>query len=142
MLYRFLADLLVLFHLAFVLFVVAGGVLVLRRPRIALLHLPVAAWGAFVELSGRLCPLTPLEVRFRILGGEAGYSGGFVEHYLLPVLYPMGLDRLEQLWLGVFVISLNLAIYLVLARRWMVSRRGGDGSGKPGGNGLRPYPGG
>jgi hypothetical protein len=124
MFYRSLADLLVLLHLTFVLFVLAGGFLVLRRPRLALLHLPVVAWGAFVELSGRVCPLTPLEVRFRILGGEAGYSGGFVEHYLLPVLYPAGLDRLEQLWLGISVIALNLAIYLILAGRWQSARRG------------------
>ena len=133
MLYRFLADLLVLLHLTFVLFVVAGGFLVLRRPRVALVHLPVAAWGAFVELSGRICPLTPLEVRFRALGGEAGYFGGFVEHYLLPVLYPMGLDRSEQIWLGVFVIALNLAIYLVCARRWRRSRGASQPEGPQGG---------
>jgi hypothetical protein len=140
MLYRLLADLLVLLHLIFVLFVVAGGLLVLRRPRVALLHLPVAAWGAFVELSGRLCPLTPLEVRFRVLGGEAGYSGGFVEHYLLPVLYPVGLDRLEQIWLGVSVIVLNLAIYLVFAWRRTVPGRGREGSGENGVDGPRPGP--
>ena len=138
MLYRILADLLVVFHLAFVLFVVAGGFLVLRRPWVALVHLPVAAWGAFVELSGRLCPLTPLEVRFRVLGGEAGYSAGFVEHYLLPVLYPVGLDRREQIWLGVFVIALNLAIYLVFSWRWMVSREGWNGSGENGVDELDP----
>ena len=125
MLYRFLADILVVLHLIFVLFVVAGGLLVIRRPWIALLHLPVAAWGAFVELSGRICPLTPLEVRFRALGGEAGYSGGFVEHYLLPVLYPMGLDRNAQVGLGIFVIALNLFIYLLVARTWRGARRGG-----------------
>jgi len=142
MLYRFLADLLVLLHLTFVLFVVAGGFLVLRRPRMLLLHLPVAAWGAFVELSGRICPLTPLEVRFRILGGGAGYSVGFVEHYLLPILYPTGLDRSEQIWLGGFVIALNLAIYLVLGWRWGRSREGGEGSGETGADGLRPDPGG
>ena len=109
---------------------VAGGLLVLRRPRLAFVHIPVAAWGAYVELSGRICPLTPLEVRFRVLGGEAGYSGGFVEHYILPVLYPIGLDRLEQIWLGLFVIVLNLAIYLILARKWRVSQEGNRKSGE------------
>ena len=127
MLYRILADLLVLLHLSFVLFVVLGGLVVLRRPRLALIHLPVAAWGAYVELSGRVCPLTPLEVRFRVLGGEAGYSGGFVQHYLLPLLYPVDLDRVEQLWLGVFVIALNLAIYLILIWRRRGSSRQGRG---------------
>jgi hypothetical protein len=123
MLYRVLADLLVLLHLAFVGFVVLGGLLVLRRPRWALLHVPVAAWGAFVELTGRICPLTPLEVRFRVMGGEAGYSGGFVEHYLIPLLYPVGLDRVEQVWLGAAVIGVNLLFYLILGLRWKAARR-------------------
>jgi hypothetical protein len=126
MVYRLLADLLVLLHLAFVAFVVLGGLLVLRRPRWALVHVPVAAWGAYVELAGKVCPLTPLEVRFRVMGGEAGYSGGFVEHYLLPVLYPVGLDRVEQVWLGVFVLALNLVVYGVVALRWRRSK------GRPG----------
>jgi hypothetical protein len=124
MLYRLLADLLVLCHLAFVGFVVLGGLLVLRRPQWALVHVPVAAWGAYVELAGKVCPLTPLEVRFRVMGGEAGYSGGFVENYLLPVLYPVGLDRLEQVWLGVFVLTLNLVVYGIVTLRWRRSKDG------------------
>jgi len=111
MAYRFLADLLVALHLAFALFVVLGGVLVLWRRRLAFLHLPVAIWGVFIELSGWVCPLTPLEVRLRILGGQAGYRGGFVEHYLLPVLYPSGLTREQQVGLGIVVGVLNLGVY-------------------------------
>lgn len=118
MIYSLLADLVVVGHLAFILFVVAGGLLVLRRPRLALLHLPLAAWGAFVELSGRICPLTPLEVHLRRLGGEAGYAGGFIEHYLVPILYPPGLSRGHQIGLGVFVIALNLGVY-----GWVIWRR-------------------
>ena len=126
MIYRLLADLLVVGHITFVLFVVAGGLLVLRRPRLAFLHLPVAAWGAFVEFSGWICPLTPLEIRFRQMGGQAGYSGGFVEHYLLPVLYPTGLDRAQQVWLGILAMAVNLGVYgWVIGRR--IRRRRSDG---------------
>jgi len=124
MLHRFLADVLVAVHLTFVLFVVSGGALVLWRRRLALLHLPVAAWGVLIELSGWVCPLTPLEVRLRRLGGEAGYSGGFVEHYILPVLYPSGLTRQHQVWLGILVGILNLGIYGWILRRMAKSRGG------------------
>lgn len=116
--YRLLADLLVVVHLAFVLFVVCGGLLALRWPRVAWLHLPAAAWGAAIELAGWVCPLTPLEVRFRRLGGGAGYEGGFVENYLLPVLYPRGLTREVQIALAVLVVVVNLVVYgVVLWRR-------------------------
>jgi len=115
---RLLADLLVIVHLGFVAFVIAGGVLCWRWPRLAWLHLPAAAWGAWIELSGRVCPLTPLEVRLRLAAGEAGYRGGFVEHYLIPLLYPAGLQHDLQLWLGIGVIAVNLAVYLVLILRW------------------------
>lgn len=118
MLYRILADVLVVLHMAFVGFVVLGGLLVVRQPRWAWVHLPVAAWGALVEFMGWVCPLTPLEIRFRVLGGEAGYSGGFVEHYLLPVLYPAGLDRGHQIVLGLLVLALNLVTYGWAWRRW------------------------
>ena len=115
--YRPLADLLVLFHVGFVLFVVLGGLLVLRWPRLAWVHLPAAAWGAWVEFSSTVCPLTPLENRFRLLGGEAGYSGGFISHYILPVLYPAGLNPRVEIVLGVFVVLLNAAVYATLWRR-------------------------
>jgi len=119
MLYRGLADALVVFHVLFVLFVVLGGLLVLRWPRAAWIHLLAAAWGAWVEFSSTICPLTPLENHLRRLGGEAGYSGGFIEHYLLPVLYPAGLGRNVQIVLGFFVVLLNVAVY---ARAWRRAR--------------------
>lgn len=117
MLYRLLADFVVLAHSAFVLFVVLGGLLALRWPRAAWAHLPAALWGAGIEFLGGICPLTPLENHLRRLGGEAGYAGGFVEHYVLPVLYPTGLTRGVQLALGTFVVVLNLGIYGVICRR-------------------------
>jgi hypothetical protein len=101
-----------------VLFVVAGGFLVLRKRWVMLLHLPAAAWGALIEFQGWICPLTPLENSLRQRGGQAGYGGGFVEHYLLPVLYPSALTRGIQLGLGILVLLINAAIYwTVLVRR-------------------------
>lgn len=119
MIYRIAADLLVVLHALFVVFVVLGGLLVLRRPRLAWLHLPAALWGALIELTSCYCPLTPLEKHLREAGGEAGYSGGFIDHYLLPLLYPAGLTRGWQILLGVLVVVLNLAIYgrLLLRKR-------------------------
>jgi hypothetical protein len=111
MLFRFLADVTVALHLAFVAFVALGAFLVLWRRRILYLHVPAAVWGVVIELGGWVCPLTPLEGYLRRLGGEAGYEGGFVEHYLLPVLYPSGLTRQHQIWLGVLVGLVNLAVY-------------------------------
>lgn len=122
--YRLLADLVVVVHLAFVVFVVLGGLLVLRRGWVAWLHLPAALWGALIELFGWVCPLTPLEQWLRRRAGEAGYPGGFVEHYLLPILYPGELTREIQVMLGVAVLVLNLAVYGWVLRR----RRGGTGS--------------
>ena len=117
MLYRILADAVVVLHFAFVLFVVLGGLFALRWPRAAWYHLPAAVWGAGIEFLGGICPLTPLEIRLRRLGGEAGYSGGFVEHYILPVLYPQALTRDVQYILGGIVIALNLFIYGIVWRR-------------------------
>src|SRR6185436_793886 len=117
MLYRLLADLVVVLHLAFVLFVVLGGLLALRWPRAAWFHLPTAIWGAGIEFVQGICPLTPLENHLRQLGGEAGYSGGFVEHYLLPVLYPSGLNQNIQVGIGILVLLLNITIYAVVWRR-------------------------
>jgi hypothetical protein len=117
MLYRLLADLVVLVHCGFVLFVVLGGLLALRWPRAAWVHLPAALWGAGIEFAAGICPLTPLENHFRRLGGEGGYSGGFVEHYVLPVLYPGGLTRGVQLALGMFVLLLNVVVYAIVWRR-------------------------
>jgi hypothetical protein len=111
MLYRCLADAVVLVHLAFVAFVVAGGVIVLRWPRAAWVHIPAALWGVAVEWSGLVCPLTPLEVTFRRWGGEAGYAGGFVEHTVLPLLYPVSLTRGIQVVLGFLVVAINAIVY-------------------------------
>ena len=116
-----LADAVVLLHLAFVAFAVAGGLLVLRWRRVALLHLPALAWAAFVEFSGRTCPLTPLENALRAAGGEAGYAGGFVEHYLLPLLYPADLTRELQWTLGGALVVFNLAVYGAVV--WQARRR-------------------
>ncbi|MCO6057750.1 DUF2784 domain-containing protein [Pseudomonas sp. MOB-449] len=117
--YRIAADAVLLLHLAFILFVVLGGLLVLNWPRLALLHLPAATWGATVEFFHLVCPLTPLENRLRRAAGEQGYSGGFIEHYLVPLIYPAGLTPGIQLWLGVFVLVINLVPYCLLAKRLM-----------------------
>lgn len=114
MLYRILADLTLILHLLFILFVLLGGLLVLWQRRIAWLHLPVAGYGVLVEWVGWLCPLTPLEVRFRLLAGQAGYTGGFIEHYLVPLIYPAGLTRELQWLFGALVLVLNLAVYAMV----------------------------
>jgi hypothetical protein len=115
--YRLLADAVVLVHLGFVLFVVCGGLLVLWSRWAALVHLPAAAWGVFIEFSGRICPLTPLENHLRALGGDAAYSGDFVERYLIPVLYPTDLRRDVQVALGLFALAVNVVVYLYAWRR-------------------------
>jgi hypothetical protein len=117
LIYRWLADLVLVLHLAFVLFVVLGGLLVLRWPRFALLHLPAAVWGILIEYTRWICPLTPLENSLRIRGGEAGYRGGFIQHYIQPVLYPAGLTRSTQMVLGSIALILNLAAYGVIISR-------------------------
>lgn len=114
---RLAADAVLLVHLAFVASVMLGGLLVARRPRIAWLHLPAAAWAAWLEFGGAICPLTPLENHLRRLAGASGYAGGFVEHYLIPIVYPAGLTAQAQRWLGVLVVAVNLAIYLRIAAR-------------------------
>jgi len=103
-------------HLGFVLVVVLGGLLVLRWRRTMWLHLPAACWGALIEVAGWICPLTPLENELRHRGGQAGYTGGFVERYVVSILYPHELTRTTQVLLGIFVLGINLAIY------WQVFR--------------------
>jgi hypothetical protein len=120
MLFRGLADLVLVAHLAFVLFVVLGGLAALRWPRVARVHVPVALYGAAIEFVGFVCPLTPLEVWLRRSGGEAGYEGGFVEHYVTAALYPSGLTREVQVALGTAVLLLNAAVYAA----WLRRRRG------------------
>lgn len=114
---RVLADLTLVAHAAFIVFVVLGAMLVARWPRLLWVHLPCAAWGAAVEAMGWICPLTPLENRLRARAGEAGYGGGFVERYLLPAVYPEGLTREVQIGLGVAVVAINVAAYAWL-RPW------------------------
>ena len=117
--YHLLADCVLLLHILFIGFVVFGGLIALRHTWVALVHIPAACWGAFVELSGRVCPLTTLEVGFRRAAGDAGYSDSFIEHYLLPVIYPSGLTRSIQFWLAGFVILTNAGIYgWFLYRLW------------------------
>jgi hypothetical protein len=112
------ADLVVLTHFTFVFFVVFGALLALRWPRVIFLHLPAAVWGALIEFQGWICPLAPLENRLRTLGGQAGYAGGFVEHYLLPLLYPSGLTRTAQLTMGALVVAVNGLLYGVVWLKW------------------------
>ncbi len=126
MVYRLLADLVVLVHFGFVLFVILGGMLVLRWKSVVWVHLPAATWGAIVEFMGWICPLTPLEIWLRVMAGQSGYQTGFIAHYLLPVLYPQNLTRDTQIWLGVLVLCLNLAIYGWLVRHWMKAEKEGS----------------
>ena len=117
MAFRMLADATVLLHAAFVAFAVAGGLLVARWPAVAWAHLPSVMWAAWVELAGWTCPLTPVENYFRHEAGEAAYTESFVEHYLLPILYPSALTRPHQWLLGGLVLGINAAVYAAALRR-------------------------
>lgn len=125
MLYRVLADLVLVVHFLFIAFVVAGGFAAVRRPRLAWAHIPCFVWGALIEFAGWICPLTPLENDLRVASGQAGYSGGFIEHYLLPVIYPGALTREIQIWLGLSVLALNAVAYAWLLRRLRRRARSG-----------------
>ena len=116
-LYGILAEAVVAVHFVFVLFVLFGGLLTIRWPRAAWIPLPAALWGALISFAGWVCPLTPLEKWLRRQGGAAGYEGGFVEHYLLPVLYPRALTRDVQIALGLIVLLLNILVYWQFVRR-------------------------
>ncbi len=115
--YRILADLIVVLHLAFVIFAVLGGLMALRWRRVIYGHIPAALWAVLLEFSGWACPLTPLENALRVKGGEAGYEVSFIEYYLLPLLYPAGLTRDTQIVLGAIALAVNLGIY------WHISAR-------------------
>lgn len=123
MLHGIAADFVVLLHFAFILFVVLGGLLLLKWPRLVWVHLPAAVWGALIEFTGWICPLTPLENWLRQAGGAGGYSGGFVEQYILVLIYPEGLTREIQFFLGLGVLILNAVIY---AGWWQRMRASGD----------------
>jgi Protein of Unknown function (DUF2784) len=117
LLWSFCADLLVIVHFAFTAFVIFGGFLTWVRPRVALLHLPALVWGCWVEVSHAICPLTPLENWLRQRGGDAGYTGGFLAHYLGAILYPAGLTFRTQWLLASLLVAINLIAYGVLLRR-------------------------
>ena len=114
-----LADGVVGFHAAFILFALLGASLLVRWPRLVWLHAPALAWGAWIEFSGNYCPLTPLENDFRDRAGGAGYGGGFIDHYLTPLIYPDGLTRGTQMLYGGVLVALNVAFYA----RFIASRR-------------------
>jgi hypothetical protein len=119
---RLLADAVVVFHLLFIAFAVGGGILVMRWRRVMWVHLPAVAWAVLVEAMSWPCPLTPLENYFRHRGGEAGYPGGFIEHYIWPVIYPEGLTDQVQLLIGGFVFCVNVAAYAIVVARWKRGR--------------------
>jgi len=116
-LYRLLANAVVVVHALFIVFVVIGGFLAWRRRWVAAIHIPCAVWGILIEYRSWICPLTPWENSLRARAGQAGYGGGFVEHYLLPVIYPSGLTPRVQMVLGTFVLAINVLAYAVLLRR-------------------------
>ena len=118
MLYRILADIVVLIHLCFIVFSVFGGFLVIRRRWWVWVHIPAVLWAALIEFGNWLCPLTPIENWFRRAGGAAGYEAGFVENYIVPIIYPSSLTRQTQTVLGLLVLAINLCIYV-----WVLYRR-------------------
>ena len=126
MIYRVLADLVLVVHAAFVAFAILGALLVLRWRWLPWLHVPAVGWGALIEFTGWICPLTPLENRLREAGGSGGYSGGFVEHHLFPLLYSSTLTRDDQLFLGASLLAINVVIYSIVVSRY---RRGPTGEG-------------
>ena len=126
MLYRLLADLVVVAHLVFIVYALFGGLLGLWRKWGLWVHLPTAVWIAVIEFQGWICPLTPLEVDLRMRAGEVGYVGGFIERYVTSALYPQGLTREIQVALGVAVIAVNVTVYVVAIRRAKSAARRGD----------------
>lgn len=114
---RLAAEAILLLHALFILFVIFGSLASLWRARLAWLHALAVAWGGYVMLSGRICPLTPLENTLRVAAGQAGYEGGFIDHYVTSLIYPEGLTRPVQIALGLLVLAGNVAIYVYIARR-------------------------
>ncbi len=123
MLFRFAADVVLLIHLAFIVFALLGAAIAARRRWIIAVHLPAATWGFFVELTGRICPLTYLENHFRIKAGLSGYTESFVEHYVLAIIYPVGLTREIQFILASVVVIVNIAIYGWVFYYWRAAHR-------------------
>ena len=119
--YNIFADAIVAIHFLFIAFVVGGGLLVIRWPKMAFVHLPAAVWGALVEIYSLICPLTPLENHFRDLAGESSYRGDFIVQYLIPVIYPENLSASIQKILGALVIVVNIIFYLIAIRKYRKS---------------------
>ena len=113
-----LANTVLVLHFLFVVFVVLGGLLALRWPRVAWVHVPAALWGVAIEFGGCICPLTPFENQLRARAGQSTYEGDFVARYLMPVIYPDGLTREVQVVLGCMALALNLLVYAIVLRRW------------------------
>ncbi len=123
MIYRILADSVVVIHFAFILFVIFGALLVLKWNRLMWFHIPCAIWGALIEFAGWICPLTPLENQLRIRSGAEGYHSSFIEHYIIPIIYPTALNRSMQIFLGILVLVINLGIYgLIFYKRHLKSK--------------------
>lgn len=112
-----LADLILVAHFAFIVFVVAGGALVWRWPQLSWVHLPAVVWGAAVEFFGWICPLTPLEDHLRRLAGDRPEHGDFIARHLLPLIYPEGLTRDVEILLGTGALAINIVVYALLMRR-------------------------
>lgn len=123
MLYRILAELVLVVHFLFIAFALFGGYLVIRWRKIIFLHLPCLAWGIYIELSGGICPLTPLENKLRRAAGDAGYDGGFIEHYITAIIYPDGLTHTMQLALAGILVVLNAVAYALVIRKYRAGRR-------------------
>lgn len=123
MIYTLAADGIVIFHFIFILFVISGGILVLKWKRCIWFHIPAAFWGALIEYTGWICPLTPLENELRIKGGALGYSGGFIEHYLLPIIYPEGLTHEIQIVLGSIVVLFNVFVYWMVLKKYRKEKK-------------------
>ena len=117
MAYTILADIVVVLHLTFIIFGLLGGLLVLWRKWIVYIHIPAASWGSLIVIQGWVCPLTPLENYLRVEGGLGGYSGGFIAHYIAPIIYPEGLTRELQVNLGLIALGINIAIYIFVIYR-------------------------
>jgi hypothetical protein len=123
MLFRLAADLLVVIHLGFICFVVIGGFLVFKWRWVIFLHIPAAVWGALIEFQGWICPLTPFEQQLRQIGGQSGYTGGFIEQYIIPIVYPSNLTHEVQTILGTFVVVINIAVYGWIIAKYIRNRK-------------------
>lgn len=120
--YRLLADAVLVLHLLLIIFGLLGGLLYFWRKWLLVFHVPLAVWISLIEFFGWVCPLTPLENALRRAGGEAGYDGSFIEHYLFALIYPVDLTRNLQLLLGVIALGINLAVYSLVVRHWRATR--------------------